>query len=92
MLDVKMLQPTKYLNLRTCLLNVASIMISELGEQRVLRLSELDEKIRADAGESANFNFLPALNFLFLTGVLDYDVASDSVYLLTKTNMELDVK
>jgi hypothetical protein len=83
MSDAKMLQPTKYLDFRTCLLNVASIIILELREYHALRLSELDEKIRANTSESAKFNFLPALNFLFLTGVVEYDVESDSVYLLS---------
>ena len=79
-----MIRPTKYLDLRFCLLNLASIMILQLKQYHVLRLSELDEKIRTIAGENARFNFTPALNFLFLTSVIDYDVDSDSVYLVNK--------
>ena len=77
-----MLQPTKYLDLRACLLNVASIIIIELREYRAIRLVELEEKVKANSLESSKFNFLPALSFLFITGIVDYDVSSDSVYLL----------
>jgi hypothetical protein len=49
----------------------------------MLRLSELDTIIRQSAGESGKFNFMLALNFLYLTGIIDYNDSTDSIYLLS---------
>jgi hypothetical protein len=79
-----MLQPTKYLDINTCVIRIASIIVTELTQFRALRLSELDDKTRQITGESGKINFLPALNFLFLTGIIDYDGVTDSVFILSK--------
>jgi hypothetical protein len=76
-----MIRPTKYLDLNTCVLRVAAIVLSELRLSRAMPLDELDAIVRSRAGESARFNFLPALSFLFLTGKLDYDDDADAVLL-----------
>lgn len=76
-----MIRPTKYLDLNTCVLRVAAIMLSELRLSRAMPLNELDAIIRSRVGDSARFNFLPALSFLFLVGKLDYDDDADAVLL-----------
>lgn len=60
-------------------------MILHLKQYHALPLSELDDKVRNSIGDNARFNFIPALNFLFLTGIIDYDVNTDSVYLVKNT-------
>jgi hypothetical protein len=77
-----MIRPTKYLNLKTCLLNVASIILLELKQFHALRLAELEDKVRVSVADNARFNYIPALNFLFVAGIIDYDLETDSVYLL----------
>jgi len=47
---------------------------------RVVSLQELDEQIQARIDEKARINFIPALNFLFLLGCLDYDSNTDALY------------
>ena len=74
-----MIRPTKYLDLNTCVLHIAAIVLSELQLSRAIPLDELDAIVRSRAGDAARFNFLPALSFLFLVGKLDYDDNADAV-------------
>ncbi len=80
-----MIRPSKYLDLKTCVLHLASVILSELKQYRAVQLEELDLTIRHKLGEDARFNFLPALNFLLLAGSIDYDLESDTVFLLKKS-------
>jgi len=68
-------------------LHIASMIILELRRYRALRISELDEKIEVRLGENAKYNFLPALNFLFITGVLDYDSTTDAIFLIPNRDL-----
>jgi hypothetical protein len=77
-----MIRPEKYLDLNTCTIRVASIILSELQQNRVVLLDELDTVVQARLGETARFNFLPALSFLFLLGALEYDLKTDTIYFL----------
>lgn len=74
-----MIQPTKYMALEECVINVSAAILLELFQTKVIALNDLDGLIRARLGESAKFNFLPAVNLLYLTGKLDYDEASDAI-------------
>ena len=74
-----MIQPTKYMALEESVINVSAAILSELFRTKFIALNDLDGLIRARLGESARFNFLPAINLLYLTGKLDYDEASDAV-------------
>jgi len=44
-----------------------------------MSLIELDDLVSTSLGASARRNFLPALNLLFLLGLLEYDVNSDVI-------------
>jgi hypothetical protein len=74
-----MIRPTKYLNLNTCVLRIAAQILLELRDARIIPLDELDATIRSQIGDTARFNFIPALSFLFLLGKLDYDDKADVV-------------
>ena len=76
-----MIRPSKYLDLKTCTLRVASVVISALHETSPLPLPELDETVQSRLGEEARFNFVPALNFLYLVGAIDYNAHADAVVL-----------
>lgn len=77
-----MIRPTKYLDLNTCVLNVAATVLPKLQEDRMIPLEELDATVRSCIGDTARFSFLSALNFLFLLGKLDYDKETDTVVFL----------
>ncbi len=79
-----MIKPTKYLNLSTCIVRIASLIISTLLKDKVTSLSELEEKIIQHLGESSKFNFLSALNFLYLVGSIEYDDSNDAICLVAK--------
>ncbi len=80
-----MLKPDKYLDLRTCTLNVASNILSELLLYKVMSLDEISKSVQAKLGDDSGYNFLPAINFLFLIGSVDYDAEHDNIYLLTSS-------
>jgi hypothetical protein len=81
-----MIRPTKHIDLSSCVLRVASTILENLQDIEAARLDELDGIIRQRIGENARFNFLEALSFLFLLGAVEYDIASDAVFLTTKKN------
>jgi hypothetical protein len=78
-----MLRPTKYLDLKTCVLRLASLILSELSAPRALPLPELEARALNEAGDAARSNVVPALNMLFLLGRIDYDDDADEIMLLT---------
>ncbi len=58
-----MIRPTKYLDLKTCVLNVSSTILELLNDFSVIQLSEVDEIIIEKIGDDAKHNIIPALNF-----------------------------
>lgn len=74
-----MIRPTKYLDLNTCVLRLAEVILSELREAQVVPLNELDMIVRTRVGDSARFNFLSTLNLLYLVGKIDYRDDSDEI-------------
>lgn len=79
-----MIRPTKYLDLRTSVINVSTVIIEALLQSRRVTLTELDETVQIQVGPDARVNFLPALSLLFLLGKVDYDLSIDVVTLRTK--------
>lgn len=69
------------MDLRHSVISVAAIILDELNEKIGLPLSELDDIVQNRLGEDARFNFVSALNFLFLAGKLEYDGDADTVIL-----------
>jgi hypothetical protein len=74
-----MIKPTKYLNLTTCIVNVASLIIANLIKTKGIPLNELEETVIDQLGDDSKYNLLPALNMLFLTGSIDYDDSADVI-------------
>jgi hypothetical protein len=70
------------MDLKTNTVNVATEILAELQRTQVVSLEELDEQIQDRIDEKARINFVPALNFLYLIGCLDYDINTDAVYFL----------
>lgn len=72
-----MIIPTKYLQPETCVLRVASELLSEFRSVDAIPFDECDELVRARIGEDARFNTIVAIDLLYLLGCLDYDLDND---------------
>lgn len=72
-----MIRPTKHLNLDTCVLRAAAVLLSRLHDERLCRFSDLRASLES-FGEDAEPIFMPTLHFLFLLGRIDYHPQTDS--------------
>lgn len=81
-----MIRPTKYLNLKTSVIHIATVMLAELQRVSFISLAELNELIQTRISESARINFVSALNFLYLTGCIDYSEETDTIIYLHRRN------
>lgn len=79
-----MLRPTKHLNLDLSVLNVAALMLRVLHRARVVSYDELYRKLHKRLGDDLRLVFLPALNFLYLLGKVEYHEKSDSFEFLER--------
>ena len=80
-----MIRPTKHMDLKTSVLNIAAEILAELQRFHIISLEELDELIQSRINESARINFIPALSLLYLIGSIDYDSDADVVIFITST-------
>ncbi len=77
-----MILPDKYLDLQICVMNISSFILKELSTSKMMQLDALSNMMTANLGEDSKYNFMPALNFLFLLGKVQYDLKSDSIVLI----------
>ncbi|MDR5610603.1 MULTISPECIES: ABC-three component system middle component 8 [unclassified Arsenophonus] len=73
-----MLRPTKHSHPDKTVINVALIILCRLKEQRIESYSNLLKHVKRKIS-GGNILFLPALNFLFIVGVIEYRPKTDSV-------------
>ena len=74
-----MLTPKKYLNLDVSVLRVSSIMLRELKRRGVIEFERLRLLVVKRVGVDGELVFLPALNFLFLLGRVEYHLKNDTI-------------
>ena len=72
-----MIRPAKHLNLDTCVLRAAAILLSRLRDERLCHFSDLRTSLEL-FGEDAEPIFMPTIHFLFLLGRIDYHPQTDS--------------
>ncbi|MCH6258982.1 hypothetical protein MLD52_20670 [Puniceicoccaceae bacterium K14] len=72
-----MIRPAKHLDLNTCVLRTASIMLSKLQSVRVCTYTDLRASLSV-LGEDADVAFVHAIHLLFLLGRIDYHAQTDS--------------
>jgi hypothetical protein len=85
-----MLTPTKYMDLDLSVIRISSIILKLLKQNRTMGYTEiinylmgiLSDKNQQDIKQI----FIPALNFLYLTGKIEYHVTLDSIELLEQQN------
>ncbi len=74
-----MLTPRKHLDLNTSLLRIASIMLKELHKRGVIEMMTLKQRVIRKVGNNGELMFLPALNFLYLLGKVEYHEQNDTL-------------
>lgn len=72
-----MISPAKHLDLNSCILRAASILLPKLQSARVCTYTDLRASLTA-LGEDADVTFVHAVHLLFLLGRIDYHPQTDS--------------
>ena len=77
-----MLKPTKHSDPDRTVLAVSTLVLARLAKRRIETFDGLRDFVikKVDGGD---FLFLPAMNFLFLVGVIDYHSKTDSFEFLS---------
>ena len=73
-----MIKPDRYTNPKYSILNISTVILSELNVFYSIQYDNLLNKITDTLGDEAKMNFPYALNFLFLLGKLNYEQTTDS--------------
>lgn len=73
-----MIKPDRHTNPKYSILNISTVILSELNVFYAIQYDNLLNKIITVLGDEAKVNFPYALNFLFLLGKLNYEQITDS--------------
>ena len=73
-----MILPAKHLDLNSCVLRTASILLSKLQSSRVCTYADLRASL-AMIGDDVEVSFVHAVHLLFLLGRVDYHPQTDSL-------------
>lgn len=79
-----MLTPTKHMNLDNSLIRISALMIKLIKRAKVIKCNDLMSKLIKSEGENVRYLFLPALNFIFLFGLVEYYPKTDSLEFIAK--------
>lgn len=79
-----MITPTKYMDLDLSVVRVSSLIIKQFEKNQILGYSELFEYLVGKVGEDIKHVFVPALDFLYLLGRIEYHLQTDSIEFLEK--------
>jgi len=74
-----MLAPRKHLNLDVSVIRIVAIMLRELSKRSVIEMERLRSIVVKRVGADGEISFLPALNFLFLVGKVEYHLQNDTL-------------
>jgi hypothetical protein len=72
-----MIRPAKHLDLNTCVLRAASLLLARLQRERLCRFDDLRQTLAA-LGQDGDYVFLPTVHFLYLLGRIQYHAQTDS--------------
>ncbi|MGP9688664.1 ABC-three component system middle component 8 [Psychrobacter sp. AOP22-C1-C5] len=78
-----MIKPSKHDHPDKTVIYTSFIMLKELRKKRVVSYSDLYQLIKSKV-TSGEFLFMPSLNFLFLLGLIEYRVKTDSIEYIEK--------
>ena len=77
-----MIKPTKFLNLNNCILGIASEIIKILLIEKKVSYNILYKNLKSKYDKDFDYNFLPAIDFLFLLGKIKYSPSNDCLELI----------
>lgn len=77
-----MIRPTKFLDLDNCVISIASKIIKILLLHQNITYTELLNIFKYDLNDNFEYNLLPAIDLLFLLGLVEYSPISDSLELI----------
>lgn len=78
-----MIKPSRHNHPDKTIVFVSYLILNTLSNRRVMKYEKLLELVKARV-TGAEFLFLPALNFLYLLGVIDYKPKTDSIEYIEK--------
>lgn len=74
-----MITPTKYMDLDLSVVRVSSLIIKLFEKNKILGYSELCGCLVSKVGEDVKHVFVQTLDFLYLTGMIEYHLQTDSI-------------
>ncbi|WP_353164086.1 ABC-three component system middle component 8 [Acinetobacter guillouiae] len=80
-----MIRPTKHNHPDKTLVYASYLMLEKIRAQRIMKYNDLLSYIKSKI-TSGEFLFLPTLEFLFLLGLVEYRVKTDSIEYIEKLN------
>lgn len=80
-----MIRPTKHNHPDKTLIYASFLMLEKLRSQRIIKYNELLAYIKNKV-TSGEFLFLPALDFLYLLGLVEYRTKTDSIEYTEKSH------
>lgn len=75
---MKMLRPNKHTHPDKTIINMSFLLLSYIKKKRLEKYDNLLEYARKSV-EGGHFLFLPALNLLFLLGLVEYHAKTDAI-------------
>lgn len=76
-----MIRPTKHLDLDTCILHCAALVLDILRKESPLEYDSTLQRLKDTINDKVRFQFPYALDLLYLLGAIDYDLGTDTLYL-----------
>lgn len=74
-----MLKPNKYMNFPLSVISISSDILMILSKNNTIKYDELVSRVITGKGKKAKEMVLPALNFLYLIGKVEYHNKIDSL-------------
>ncbi|SCB82713.1 hypothetical protein GA0061080_100536 [Gilliamella intestini] len=75
---MKMLRPNKHTHPDKTIINMSFLLLTYIKKKRLKKYDSLLEYAKKSV-EGGHFLFLPALNLLFLLGLIEYHAKTDSI-------------
>lgn len=73
-----MIKPDKYTNLKLSIIGISYVLLRSVKDKYV-KLDKVFADVSAELGDDAKYNMMNALNFLYMTGKIDYNMRRDSI-------------
>lgn len=81
-----MLTPTKHMNLDLSVVGITAILLKMFKKNRIMTLDEILGYVSDKAGSDVKHVFVLALDFLYLLGMIEYHLSTDSIEFLAPEN------